>query len=162
MFEQCKGQISRNHWWVTQFFKQKWRCANMVQMSMCKYHTTNLFFFAFQILHVWNNVINSRHVFFGKLQPHVYNHNILTIFKNSHVAANFFTPSNRNNTQCFFFNSWNNWITATTIITIVSSFRSFSKYWLASWTTTLFFIKVRFFGLTFAKRISSFNTCCST
>jgi hypothetical protein len=41
---------------------------------------TDVFFFAFEVGHVWNDVINARHILFRKLQSHVNDDDVIFVF----------------------------------------------------------------------------------
>src|SRR4030042_4166204 len=67
--------------------------SDMIVMAVSDDHSPYFSFLAPKIAYVRDDVINARHVFLGKLQPHVDNDDVVAIFKDCHVAADFFESS---------------------------------------------------------------------
>ena len=73
----------------------------MIQMSVTQNHTSDIFFFSFQITYIRNDIINSWHILFWELNSHIQNDDVSIIFKHSHIASHFFISAHRCDTQVF-------------------------------------------------------------
>ena len=62
--------------------------SDMIIMSMCNYEPDNIFFFAFEIDDVGNNVVYPGHVFFWHSEAHVDQEDFVLILQNHHIASN--------------------------------------------------------------------------
>ena len=61
---------------IADFVDQVGNGADMVVMAVGDNYSLDTVFFIFQIGDVGNDKINSRHIFFGKLQAHINNNNV--------------------------------------------------------------------------------------
>ena len=78
-----------------------WNSTDVVVMSVRNNYADDILFSSFQIFDVRNNVVDSRHIFFGKLQTHIDDKYIVFVFKDRHVPSYFFRAADGNDAQCF-------------------------------------------------------------
>ncbi len=71
----------------------------MIKMSMGKQYTSDFVFFSLQIINIRHNIIDTRHVFFRKLNTHIDNDDVIAILKHGHIASNFFLTTKWDNAQ---------------------------------------------------------------
>ena len=75
---------------IAQFRDEVGDAADVVVVGVGNNHPANIFFFAFKVTDVVNDIINARHVFLGELQAHINNNNVTVIFHEGAVATHFF------------------------------------------------------------------------
>ena len=80
---------------VADFSQNVRKRAHVVVMRVGYDKAFNVVLARFQIFNVGNDKIYSRSVFFGELQARVKQDNFVFIFKNGHVATDFFKSSKR-------------------------------------------------------------------
>src|SRR3989339_172890 len=54
--------------------------SDMVIVTMSDDNASDVFFFSFEVAHVWNDVIYSRHSFFRKLKSHIDKDDVVFVF----------------------------------------------------------------------------------
>src|SRR3989344_8048833 len=106
-FDDGKRQIRPVERWVAQFRDQVRDAADMVVMRVRDDDAHDVIFLALEIVDVGNDVVDAGHVFFGKLQAHVDDDDIVAVFQYRHVASDFFNAAYRYDAQYFLaFRPW--------------------------------------------------------
>src|SRR3989344_3251759 len=76
--------------------------ADMVVVRVSDDYADNVFFFAPQVADIGDDVINARHIFFRELQTYIDDKNVVAVFQDAHIAADFFQAAQRENAQAVF------------------------------------------------------------
>ena len=101
-FHNRASQGRRINWWIAEFSQKIGNSAYVVHVSMGKDYRADIFSLGFKIGNVGDDPINARSIFFGKLYAHVDNDDFVFVFKEGHVASDFFKPAQGYEPQGFF------------------------------------------------------------
>lgn len=73
--------------------------SDMIQVSMSYQDSSNVLFLGDKIGDIWNHIVDTMHIWIGKLNSGIYKKNIIFVFDHSRIDSDLIQSSQRNDSD---------------------------------------------------------------
>src|SRR3989344_5411571 len=92
-------KIPRVHGQVTELAKKIRDGSNMVVVAVRNKQSQNVFFLSLEVGDIGDDIVHSRHIFFGHAEAHINQQNFAVVFQYHHVSTNLAQSAQRDNAE---------------------------------------------------------------
>ncbi len=103
-FDHADSQFEAVSWREIEFWENVRNRADVIEMAVRKDNSADAVEFVFEVTNIGNDIIDPEHVFGWKFDPDINNNDVVFVFEDGHVFADFVQAADRNDAQFAFVN----------------------------------------------------------